>query len=371
MKGGILILIIIIFVAAAGFFLFNSVDFFNKSDNVNLEVPAPGFEDVEEMIVGDSESEESSCTKIFSPTYSDDLYYTGPLFDAHFHIPNLVEPSFIGDHDFGENLIKSSDPALMDKILCNFEKENVKGVIGFVDGDEVILEEIIDSAKSVNEKSSGKINLFLSPPGFRTETLDLIQQNNPGLFKGFGEMAFYHPSYANTPPDSSEIKKIYEVSEKHDLIIMMHPDGRQETEVENAVKNNPGVKFLIHGPETEDYITTLMDKYPNVYYSLDAILIRLNYPGALLYTVGSKEEFKSKFGQNYDKMMNDAVKRWKPRIEQHPDRFMWGTDRADSWTYDEEVSILLEEFSRDFIDKLDPSVREKYAYQNAEIILDL
>ena len=48
---------------------------------------------------------------------------------------------------------------------------------------------------------------------------------------------------------------------------------------------------------------------------------------------------------------------------------MWGTDRAHKWTYDEEVSVLLEEFSRDFIAELDPSAQEKFAYKNAEKLL--
>jgi len=45
---------------------------------------------------------------------------------------------------------------------------------------------------------------------------------------------------------------------------------------------------------------------------------------------------------------------------------MWGTDRAHKWTYDEEVSVLLEEFGRAFIARLDPAVQKKIAYENAE-----
>ena len=69
-------------------------------------------------------------------------------------------------------------------------------------------------------------------------------------------------------------------------------------------------------------------------------------------------------------MLNEAVKKWKAKIERHPDRFMWGTDRAYKWHYDEEVSVLLEEFGRAFIGRLDPDVQEKFAYKNAESLLE-
>ena len=48
---------------------------------------------------------------------------------------------------------------------------------------------------------------------------------------------------------------------------------------------------------------------------------------------------------------------------------MWGTDRGHLWTYDEDVSVLLEEFGRALIARLDPEVQEKFAYKNAENLL--
>lgn len=335
-----------------------------------------GNED-EEILDVSPEPENIECSREFSPKYGEEPFYEGPLFDAHFHMPNLIDVSEVEGHgNYGEETNQHTvDPvlreAMLDKILCNFDKEKLIGVIGFVMGDEVVLDETLNAAKSIEEKSSGKVKLFLTPVGFSTESLESIEESDKGLFKGYGEIAFYHPSYADTPPDSSEVMGIYEVAEKNNLIVMIHPDGRQENKVENAIRNNPGVTFLIHGPEPEDYVTSLMNKYSNVYYSLDAILIRESgFPGALMYTVGGKGEFKSKFKQNYDVLMSNAVNKWKTRIEQYPGRFMWGTDRGDLWTYDEDVSVLLEEFGRDFISKLDPAVQDKFAYKNAESILE-
>ena len=64
--------------------------------------------------------------------------------------------------------------------------------------------------------------------------------------------------------------------------------------------------------------------------------------------------------------MNRAVNKWKSAVKKHPDRFMRGSDRSLLWHYDEDVSILFEEFGRAFIGKLDPSVQEKFAYENSE-----
>jgi len=324
--------------------------------------------------------DETKCRREFSPQFNSEPYYNGSLFDAHFHMPNLIDRSKIPE-GHGESYEDDHGPSVtdtilgkeaeLDTILCTFEKENVKGAIGFAIGGEQLLDETLTKARDIKEESSEKINLFLMPSGFSTETLENIQESDSGLFKGYGEMAFYDPSYTNIPPDSPKVMEIYEVARKNNLIVMMHPDGRQESKVENAVRKNPDVTFLIHGPEIENSVTNLINKYPNVYYSIDAILIRLpNVPGALMYMVSDEEEFKLKFTQNFDTMLNDAVKKWKDRIEKNPDRFMWGTDRSDKWTFDEEVSVLLEEFGRAFIGRLDPQVQEKFAYGNAEELLE-
>lgn len=347
----------------------------------------PTEEPVDEAIVEEVEQEESAevpkCRRQFLPTFSSGPHYIGPLFDAHFHMPNLIDRSKIpeghGDSygdDYGNDHGSSvTDPILgkdaeLDKILCNFDNEDVIGVIGFVIGAEEVLGETISKAQSIKTDSSGKVNLFLMPIGFSKQSLENIEESNKGLFSGYGEIAFYDQRNMNILPDSQQMIEIYEVAGKNDLIVMFHPDGRQQTQVENAIKKNQNVKFLLHGPEAEGYITSLMDKYPNVYYSIDAVLARIPpAPAALMYMVSGKEEFKLKFDQNFDLMLDESEKSWKAKIEKYPNRFMWGTDRGHLWTYDEDVSVLLEEFGRALIARLDPEVQEKFAYKNAENLL--
>src|SRR3989344_714805 len=321
---------------------------------------------------------QSVGSRTFSPKYSVGPHYTGPLFDAHIHMPTLIDTSQVDPSKLEGHGVSAADitghtadrDAETNRLLCNFEREKVRGAIGFTIGEAELLTETLSGAKSMKAKVGSMVDLFLTPASFNAGGLDNIIAGNPNLFAGFGEMAFYHPSYANTPPDASSVVQIYEVAGKHNIIVMMHPDARQEIAIENAIKQNPNVKFLLHGPETENTVHGIIGKYPNVYYSIDAMLIRLSSaPGALMYMVSGKDEFKTKFAQNYTAILNNSVNQWKAKIEQYPDRYMWGTDRSDPWTYDEDMSALIEEFARDFIAELDPAVQENFAYKNAEGLL--
>ncbi len=356
-----------------------SPDITAEQDNITMDENETGNTSIKPDIVNETEiiktGDPGKCSREFSPSLSSGPYYNGPLFDAHFHMPNLIDPSEIPEgHSDGHAGNEDGHSVLgmdaqLEKILCNFEKENVRGTIGFVIGAEELLDKTLTRSEDIKE-ASGKINLFLMPAGFSAEALETIQEREPDLFSGYGEMAFYHPSYSGIPPDDPSVMAKYEVAGKNNLIVMIHPAGMQRAELENAIKNNPNVKFLIHGPEAEDYITALMDKYPNVYYSIDAVLARVSpSPAALMYMVSSKEDFLPKFRENFDLMLEESEKSWKSKIEKYPDRFMWGTDRGDPWTYDEDVSALLEEYARAFIANLDPSVQEKFAYKNAEELL--
>ena len=102
-------------------------------------------------------------------------------------MPNLIDFSKIEglgvDHDTNSII----DPVLgkdigLDKILCNFDKEKVRGAIGFAIGAEQALDETLSIAKYIKEESSGKINLFLMPVMFSTEGLESIEKSNKGLY---------------------------------------------------------------------------------------------------------------------------------------------------------------------------------------------
>ncbi|MDP3733833.1 MAG: amidohydrolase family protein [Nanoarchaeota archaeon] len=288
--------------------------------------------------------------------FSNTPYYTGPLFDAHIHLPGLPE---------------------IKKLSCTFDKEKVKGAIGFYWSSQQSqsLEKTLTEAESIKTDSSGKIRLFLMPKPYSLKTLEDIEATQKGLFTGYGEMAFYsrgNPSQSYYPqsPDEQQFLDLYVLAGKNNFVVMIHPDQGQESAIENVLQKNPNVKFYFHGEEIESAIMGLMDKYTNVYYSIDATLSRLPRSGDALHVSRTEEEYVSRVKQNFNAMLNGAVNDWKTKIEKHPDRFTWGTDRGgESWHYGEEVSRLFEELSRAFIGQLDPAVQEKFAYKNAEKLL--
>ena len=331
-----------------------------KSDSLTNEtIP-------EEVIEKESSFEDTRCSRTFSPKFSTGPYYNGPLFDAHFHMPIPLDYSKIAE---GHGAI--SDPILgkdvtLEEILCFFDKEEVRGSIGFYITDEAFLEESLEVARNINEQSSGRISLFLMPVGFKAETLEGVQKSNVGVFKGYGEIAFYFEKLKGVSPNDPNFLEIYNIAGKNSLVVMMHPDLNQKSDIEKVLQSNPDVNFLLHGFEIEDSITGLMDKYPNVYFSVDSAVL---YAMQGLFINGPREQFVSRFERDFDIILNSKVNKWKTAIEKHPDRFMWGTDRGVKWHFDEEISVLFEEFARAFIGRLDPIVQEKYAYRNAERLL--
>ena len=311
----------------------------------------------------------TSCSRPFSPQFRAEPYYTGPLFDAHFHMPSskgLAE--MMSQMHGGES---TSDPVLgkdvtLKEILCFFDEEKVRGAIGFYTVSVASLGDTLEVARTIKEESLDSIALFLMPVVLDAERLDSLHKSNTGLFKGYGELAFYDVGLKPLTPGDQKLLSIYDVAEKHGLTVMMHPDMGQKSDIERALQNNPRVNFLLHGFEIENDITDLMDRYPNVYFSIDSAVL---YPMMGLFISGPKEQFISKFRQEFDAILNSKINKWKGAIESHPSRFMWGTDRGVKWHYDEEISVLFEEFARAFIARLDPEVQENYAYQNTEKLL--
>lgn len=342
--------------------------------DANLTDITPPQQDVtlNQSIVQETKVQEPTCSREFSPQFNAEPYYSGPLFDAHFHMPPTWEEQD-PEPDWPWRPPVLGKEITLSQILCYFDKEKVTGAITFNIGEyeyENLEQSIQDMAERKKQLPEG-VHLFLIPSELGAEELDEIVTSHQGVFDGFGEISHYSPERDGQTPDDPVSLEMYNVAAKHGLIVMFHPGKNQRSKVENALQKNPDVKFLLHGPEAEDYITDLIKKYPNVYYSIDTLLIRLPNPlRPLMYTVSGKEEFKLTFTENFDVILNRAVKDWKEKIEQHPDRFMWGTDKYTDWHFNEEMSILVEEFARAFIGRLSPEVQEKYAYKNAERLIE-
>jgi hypothetical protein len=141
--------------------------------------------------------------------------------------------------------------------------------------------------------------------------------------------------------------------------------------MEIAVQRFPEVTFIIHGDFVRPYTQGIMDRNPNVYFTYNDIFAISGGVGET-FRFGEKATFLSDIRSEWDRILEEADDIYRPMIEAHPDRFMWGTNRGDIvWGYDEEVGQILAEFGRAFIGRFDPAIQADLAYKNAERLIAL
>lgn len=132
-----------------------------------------------------------------------------------------------------------------------------------------------------------------------------------------------------------------------------------------ALQRFPEVTFIVHGDFVRPHIGDLMKDNPNVYFTFNDIFDE-HIPK---FRFGQKANFVSAMREDWDELLETADEMYRPLIEAHPNRFMWGTDRGDIlWQYDEDIGQLLVEFGRAFIGRFDPEIQQLIGHLNAERI---
>ena len=137
-----------------------------------------------------------------------------------------------------------------------------------------------------------------------------------------------------------------------------------------------GGLFIFHGDQliqcgtcdrTLDDVAEILENHPNVYYGVDELYGDV----VLLNDDHTKEEFIAHF-KDYEPLLEKDLKTWKKFIEEHPNQVLWDTDRGvgSTWSIDLEVALVLNDYSRAFIGRLDPTVQEKFAYKNAQRLME-
>ena len=312
-------------------------------------------------------------------------YYTGPLLDAHFHMPAAFAPPPVVAHELPYEIAVFDDHVSKDGLICMLDKQNIKSVIGFYPVLDNLPLDSIKDMKYFEEKHPDRVNAFLLPisisqwmkdewPVLPGQDLEQYLEMLP-FTKGYGEFAFYLEVYErqgeHLEADDPEMIETYEILEKRNMIFMSHPGNRDMPALLKMIEKYPNIIFLFHGEEIKKpQLSQILEKYTNVYYSLDYNMIS----NCCLHNnpqTDSKETFLPKYRDTFEQTMKDELRIWKPIIEKHPDKIMWGTDILKPWHIDEEVQPLLIEMSRSFIGGLDPAVQEKYAYKNAERMLGM
>jgi len=322
-------------------------------------------------------------------------YYTGPLYDAHMHQPWAMEPIDVIKHNapypmavFGIDLSKAD-------LICMMDKQNIKGAFAFNIMIDLSPYEASKSMWYFDNEYPDRIAHFLVPlsvtewmedrypipPPLQLETLLNLVPSSVGV----GEVALYIDAFEGMKSDGPEMRGVYEVLEERNMIIMMHPEDKHMGGLKKMIEKHPDLTFLFHGEgighgkSTTQNLDALFEKYPNVYYSLDYnVVSHCCLYGDSRFTPPdypenpfdlSAEIFLPVFRSTFEESLDRDLKIWKPLIEKHPDRIMWGTDMIAPWHFD--VHPLLIEKSRSFIGGLDPAVQENFAYRNAERLLGI
>lgn len=308
--------------------------------------------------------------------FKNELYFSGPLIDSHVHFPtsSKIISSVAGQNGLQLPVLEGELEA--SNLICQFESQGIIKTIAFHITSKFAEGASTQTAKAIEEVYPGKIINFIMPPPVKALNMESsaikgILENNKGLFRGYGELALYMDGYEGSKPDDPEFNEIYKLAMEHKLIVMIHPEDNLREGIEEILKEFPNVTFFFHGGRDQEWIIDLMDEYKNFYYSLDGDLVSLygSGGGAQYKKNDAKEEYLSFMRKNFNSNLEEAVSRWKTRINKYPDRFTWGTDRWYAWHFSPEVGEILEEFGRSFIGRLDPSVQENFAYKNAQKML--
>ena len=322
-------------------------------------------------------------------------YYQGTLIDTHLHMPQLPDSppgseegerelegfagsiySYFADFDgpdddsspISHQLPKAGKNITLDAVACTLRSEGTERAFSYFPVFASQPNKVLDVALLASERYPQLFVPFVNPPGetdgvttMGATRLREMLSAHPGVFKGYGEVRL-------STPDAALLMSVYPVAEENGIIVYMHPEDGQIDNLSRALAAHPNVTFVVHGDQTQEAIGSLMDDFPNIYYTVDA-LVGDQY---LLHPGEDAASFLSKT-DDYASLLEIDLSDWKEVIEAHPDRFMWGTDRGGVvvWAWDLDVGLRLTDYARAFIGRLDPDVQELFAYRNAERLIEV
>ncbi|MDP3697887.1 MAG: hypothetical protein Q8R55_07870, partial [Candidatus Taylorbacteria bacterium] len=276
-------------------------------------------------------------------------YYDGPLIDTHVHMPvaSKVISSVAIQAGF-EDMPASADISI-DHISCLFDTEGITKAFGFFIVPNIFQQQVVKHVKDVEKKYPGKFMKFFQPNlplqslNPTPSEVEKILNDNPGLYQGYGEVRFDFNLGTNANPEDQYFLEMYRLADEHNLIVQIHPDKGQLAVLERLLKKYPDVIFLAHVmPHTKKEVGKLMDAHDNLYYSLDAeINYIFGYQTIQNNRGPTKEEYLKFTRENFNSLLEEALRNWKQIIEAHPNQFTWGSDRWYTWHFDPEVGGIL------------------------------
>jgi predicted TIM-barrel fold metal-dependent hydrolase len=320
----------------------------------------------------------------FSKPQWDSSQYQGPLIDTHFHISTIPDANPDGPEDWKEEKFYTSPGVnmAMSDYICTLKNDGTSGkVFAFFPVYPNIEWQSLKLVKRTMERYPDTFVPFINAPdgdlgSVDGPTLKRMLGAYPGLFKGFGEQGLYAAAAPELPPDSKRMLGTYPVVRENNLVIYFHLGVGQEDSWEKILKANRDITFIWHGDNLAinpqvgrsslKIIEGILSRNPNVYYGVDELYGDI----VLINTESNAKKAVSYIKENKESLLKKDLATWKGFIEDHPDQVIWGTDRGSYlYSLDIELGRAMSDYTRAFIAGLDPSVREKFAYKNAERLI--
>ena len=306
----------------------------------------------------------------------------GGWVDAHLHYVDFMQQS-----DGSEAMLAAMDKAGVEEawlfglpVVKKWHQDAPRRPRYYL-GDEAPLyyysatDDIVASAvRALPEDQRRRLAPFIS--GFNPTDMNAARhvqaliERYPGLWRGIGEVITRHDDLtALTAGETARanhpaLMKVYRLAARHDLPVLLHSNLtslREETpiylgELEDALKSNPDTRFVLAHAGTSggveerqaplatlnEIIRALLERYDNLYVDL-SWSVREHY------------------------LIEDGAPRaaWVTLIEDHPDRFVLGSDVVGHF---DSIGAILDEY-RPLLEALPGPVADKLRADNARALL--
>ena len=298
--------------------------------------------------------------------------YNGPLFDTHLHMGSIQK-------------------AFATEGLPSYLKQRkVDWAIGFYRFSSNTSSELLSRNQIVNGLNSYVIPLLQADANDQTigwsqfvsgqfsEAVLRKFLKPQGPLQGVGEIWLYDPGLQSVTFDSPVMQTVFQVVNELKGIVMVHPSNVERggrptelTEIEPSIRKYPDTIFLFHGKSVSNLVIQLIDKYPNVYFTMDVLNWVFTGKNVVNYNLlagnDNVESFLADVNRiGSDRLVEDSLTEMLPILQKYPDRIMWGTDLGASWQFEDSVTDVVMLMSRQYIGKLPADIQEKDAYQNAQ-----
>lgn len=236
--------------------------------------------------------------------------------------------------------------------------------------DDIVAGAVLDLPADQRRRLAPFISGFNPTDMNAARHVEALIKRYPGLWRGIGEVITRHDDLtALTAGETARanhpaLMKVYRLASRYDLPVLLHSNLtslREETpiylgELEDALKSNPDTRFVLAHAGTSggvekrqaplatlnEIIRALLERYDNLYVDLS-------------WSV--REHYLIEDGE--------ARPAWVSLIQDHPDRFVLGTDVVGHF---DSIGDILDEY-RPLLEALPDPVADKLTAENARALL--